>query len=398
MKRSATRAMLAALLALAGCADDGAEATNGDGGVDATPDTKAADGGADTGGPDIGAPADAVTDTTVADTAVADTTGDATEDTTQDVTLEDVPASPDAQADVADTPMAPDAAPDTTDAGPADTATPDTADATAPPDEPHPLFDYWSWIRIRETYNDGFGLSQSGVEVRINDAPYINAYTLLADEGACRYYQWESPPPCEPACEPWSEYCDIDGACKPMPSRVSAGTLAITGLAEPVQAIPDETAFYGVVPSNLPDDLFAPGATVTVTATGATVPGFSATVSGVADMELGHSPTLDMVDGQPLVVTWVPKGDGARIELVIQIGWHGKPPTDILFCEGEDADGAITVPAALVEAYPPAGGIGLFQNPSWIRRVSRATVDAGAGPLEMSVSSEQMVNPMHNPW
>jgi hypothetical protein len=231
------------------------------------------------------------------------------------------------------------------------------------------------------------------VDVLFRDAPDPAAHELIAESGPCRYYRVLALDNCDPPCEV-EQRCLPGGTCAPWPERLSAGPVTVTGLKAAVTATPDDTAWYSVVPDP-PADMFGAGAAISVAAAGDAVPAFEAHVAGVADMEPGWPGTLQMEDGKPLPIAWPVKGDGARVEVAIQIGWHGKPPTDIIWCEADEASGGVEVPAAFVGMFPPWGGIGLFQNPSWARRVSRTVVDGPHGPVEVMVASETSISFLH---
>jgi hypothetical protein len=276
--------------------------------------------------------------------------------------------------------------------GASDPGTADSPDAAPPGTLPWPELVLVGAIRMVESGTQG------GIDVHLHDRPTWPTATLLDTLGPCRFYGSLPPVDCVPPCKSGYETCGPDGKCTPMPARVSAGTITFAGLKEPYVATPGDADWYTVTPSTSPD-LFAPGATLTVKAAGAQMPAFEATVKGVADVNMPWaSLVVVMDDDAPLVLEWTPAGDGSRVEVAFQIGWHGAPPTAILWCEADDSAGSIAVPAAFVKQFPPAGGMGLFQHPSYVQRVSRTLVDVGTGQVEVSASSAKNFSISHNPW
>jgi hypothetical protein len=259
------------------------------------------------------------------------------------------------------------------------------------PSGAHPLFDISGFVRLIEREPSGGTPADSSVDVRFMSAPRMEAFNLVESTGACEYYSPVPPVNCDPPCE--GQLCNPQGECVDWPQRLSAGVVTITGLGSTVTATPDDTAWYTVTgaPSG---DLFDAGDTIGVSAPGDEIAAFDKTVHGVGDMVTSWT-NYDLVDGSANEVTWTSQGDGATVELILQTGWHGNPPTAIIWCTGPDADGAITVPRSMVERFPPAGGIGLFPHPSIIRRVDREWIEASAGHIAIEASSEHTFTVTH---
>ena len=274
--------------------------------------------------------------------------------------------------------------------GPADTPVQDTAapdtDAGGTPDV-DPFYGAGSMVQILEMVSSQG--TTGGIGAEFMDAERPSSEKLVATEGPCRYYQAAPNGFCDPGCGS-SDYCGPDNACHPWPQRVSAGKIAIDGLTMPMTLTPDPSAWYAL-DGAAPSDLFAPGAAIHVTAAGAAVPAFTADVHGVADMTLTTGDTVALHAGQTTEVAWPVAKDGARVELVLQLGWHGAPPADIIWCDVDEADGHVTIPVAFADKFPKVPEIGLFQHPSMIRRVSRAFVNGPSGPIEVRVASERGV-------
>ena len=242
----------------------------------------------------------------------------------------------------------PDATPDL-----AQDPAPDLSDAGMDPGS-GPLIPWVGRVHLEERYVPNQGPFGSHVSVMIRDLPDPIVHDLVAETGGCRYFRSRTETACSPDC-PKDQFCTLDGECRPWPRRLSAGVITLSGLKTPLTATPDDTGWYSVLPEP-PDDLFDPKAELTVSATGAEIPAFEARVRGVADMEPGWTGEVKMVDGQPIHLSWPKKGDGARVEVVFQIGWHGKPPTDIIWCEADEAAGGVEIPASFVDQFPPWSG------------------------------------------
>jgi len=269
-------------------------------------------------------------------------------------------------------------------------------DGGSQPQGPHPLFEFTGKVEMAETTNPEGGAHHSGAGVIFWDAAPGTSHTLVNEMGGCQYWLVIFPGTCEPACNP-DQYCGTDSECHPYRNRTGAGTVTITGTTTEVQAVPDESDWY-VVQGETPDDLFGPGDEITVQASGGDIPAFTRTLTGVGDMLAPWASVLTMLDGSDLYLPWTVQGDGATVELALQIGWHGAPPVAIIWCTAPDDAGAITVPQMFVEAFPPAGGIGLFQHISWVERVSREVVDGPYGPIEIKVAARRNFSLIHNAW
>jgi len=312
-----------------------------------------------------------------------------TPDTDADV-ADDVP--PDAPGDVAPEPDA-----DLPDLAPADEVGPDDTGAEAVEPAPDPVWGYAGSIHVVQTmaYGGGAVPQSSALEILLMDAPYGRNHVLEAEEGACRFYRVAEIAPCDPPCaDDWTEYCTIDGQCLPFPQRVSAGTITVSGVKGGPYPIPVGEADWYSAPAT-PASLFDAGAAITVSATGGDIPAFEAHVTGVGPLKAPIDGVLTLVDGAPQVVTWTKANDGSTVELILQIGWHGAPPTAILWCTAPDADGQVTIPQAMVEAFPTFGGMGLFQHPAYLRRVSRAVAASPGGPIEILVTSQMGFGVVH---
>ena len=222
----------------------------------------------------------------------------------------------------------------------------------------------------------------------VQDRPALPVPVATATSDECTVYVRPDPALCEPPCT--GGVCTAPGTCTPWPQHASAGTIAVTGL---VQALSFVDGAFGYVPEPEPTgNLFDAGATITVTAPGATTPAFSAQVHGVAPLDAPfQNPTL--VDGQDATITWTAAGS-ARIRVELVVGWHGAPYEAMLACETDD-DGTLVIPGSII-AQLPRSSTGLEQHPSWLSRFDRDVVMVPAGPIEI-VASSRLALPWSHP-
>ena len=210
---------------------------------------------------------------------------------------------------------------------------------------PHPLFGITGGVLMtRRTQPDGVA-GPSSIGIRLNDRPPIPHHLLMEEVGACQYWFINPlPPACDPPCEAYTQWCGEGNVCNPWPKRLSAGTVDIEGLSLPVSVTPDETGWY-TVPGGLPADLFEQGATISATFAGSPeYAAFEGQTSGVGEFALSVELPYLMEDGKDNVLTWTPTADDSVVELAIQTGWHGNPPTDIIWCTAPESDGQIVIP------------------------------------------------------
>lgn len=288
------------------------------------------------------------------------------------------------------------------DAGPSDDVeVVDDADAgpdgdVSQPDETDPVFGYAGSIRMVEQYSDGLGaVSGTYVLVTFADRPPIPHLGLAAVDGDCRVYA-STNRLCE-GCDA-GQVCDPAGICQTPPKALSAGDIGFDGLVEELTAKPSGGLYYTVTPDPPNDDLFKPGAAIDVAAAGdAGFAAFDAAVHGVGDVHVSGVGAVELVDGKPFDVEWTPSGDAdAQVEITLQLGWHGQPPTGIIFCRAPDSAGKVTITPAVIAPFPYFGGVGLFQVPSYMDRVSRHDVSGPYGPIEVVAASRAMLFVTHS--
>jgi len=281
---------------------------------------------------------------------------------------------PAADAAAPDDAAASDAAPDASTAdGGAD------PDAGTPNDPLDPLVAVDGFVRLVE------GDWGATADVRFMTAAWPTDQELVAQSGPCALYRARTPGFCDPPCDDY-DICSPSGDCLPSPERISAGAVQIAAPDWTASATPDDTLWYEVrgAPS---DDLFAPGDSIAVTAEGADVAAFAVELEGVGDARPVDGEVV-LTDGRDAVIDLEPQDDGALVELVLQTGWHGAPAEGILWCTASGQATEVTIAASLVDQFPPAGGIGLFPHPSYLRRVQRRLLDDPSGTIEVSLASE----------
>jgi len=281
------------------------------------------------------------------------------------------------------------------DLGPSDVSDVDS-DITEPDVELGLRFELAGSIQIVESYSEGFGgVTGSWVYADLHDKVSPSIYRVAAESGACQAWT-RTDALCEPACDE-SQTCSAAAVCESQAQLSDAGDLTITGLV--VSPISAEAGQFGYLFSPDPpiDGLFDAGDTITVTAAGGALPAFTTTVRGVADFGLQNEGMVELVDGKDTTLSWKPASQAGSdtVEVVLQLGWHGAPPTGVIVCRTHDSAGTLVIPAAVVAKFPLFGGIGLFQNPSWAERISRSIVTTSAGLVEVTASSRASVGVSH---
>ena len=271
----------------------------------------------------------------------------------------------------------------------------DTAEVISPPPNYHPLFDFVGTIELVETVEDDGSFTQSQPRVFLGDEVQPIKQFLVEEEGDCQFYQaLLLEPDCTPECiydvelEIY-EWCHPDGHCRNHTQRHSAGTISFAGLLVDLVATPDDTAFYTFGTEFGGENLFDANVPITLSAPGDELPPLTMELTGVADLAVSWGEALELVDGSDNVAKWVPAGNDATVELIIQTGWHGSASIATIWCSAPDAEGQISIPQHMVEMYPIAdGGVALEQHPSFVRRVKRQVWETDFGPVQVFTSSE----------
>jgi len=228
--------------------------------------------------------------------------------------------------------------------------------------------------------------------------PPVGFHTQTMASGACVLLEF-TPAFCDPFCA--DGVCIDPGVCQPWPIRVSGGRLDLAGLTEAVSIDPQDGYYYAGV---LPDELFADDAHVVATLAGADLPSMTLATEGVVALETAiPSAGIKLEPGQDHLVAWTPAG-GGRIRLTLNSAnqGHGQPYLAIIECEADDANGQLTIPAALVDGFPATTPaqicVGHDCPLSRIRRYHRGTAPIGADrAVELVVASQVSFFVEHQP-
>jgi len=206
---------------------------------------------------------------------------------------------------------------------------------------------YTTWGYFHLTVDDD-NPPETWIGGMVEDGPEPWILDEIRSEGDCTLYAWDHRPICEPECiQP--EYCGYGDQCHPMPAVISVGTVDVSGTSPAVTLQEIDNGVY-IGGEDFPD-LYTPGDTLTVTATGGSSIGpFQLTVPGVAPLD-PHCEELTMSPGQDLVCTWTPGTVAdARFRFTLyKSDQHGALPAELV-CITDDDAGTLTVPTSLVDA------------------------------------------------
>jgi len=247
-------------------------------------------------------------------------------------------------------------------------------------------------LEVGETYIDGGGWS-ARVGGTVFDGPWPTYHVAQIEQGACRYLEFVQGF-CDPPCDNF-QFCNHLDECEDYPSGLSGGTLTFTGLGDDIVIPPDEwNVGYYWGPWDLPGDIFDEGDPIGASLTGADFPAVTLEAEGVAAMDTDIADALwPMVDGQDAEITWTPGTDPEACVRVLINGAnnsHGMPLNHVIWCETEDT-GAVTIPQALVEAFPlgswPEICVGHDCPPSELVRYRRDAATVPQGIVELEVVS-----------
>jgi hypothetical protein len=218
--------------------------------------------------------------------------------------------------------------------------------------------------------------------------------------GACRLLEYQ-PAFCT-SCT--AGLCVADEVCAPYPLFTTVGTLTVTGLAAPITIEPDAYRWYSA--TGLPADLFAPDAVITAGATGGEVIGaFTLTAGGATALvtdTIGDD-QITLTPGTDFAFSWAPADVGARVRLTLNANnaGHGAPFAAMIVCEVDDAAGGLTVPAAIIDAFPRTerweACAGSDCPDSWLMRYRRAAAPAAGGEVEVVVGAVRRFWVIHHP-
>lgn len=189
---------------------------------------------------------------------------------------------------------------------------------------------------------------------------------------------------CATPCES-GQLCAGDDQCVPAPTKISAGTVALTGLEKDVTV--EANGITSDYSSNFDDPYpgFTAGAAIGLTATGDTAAGFSLSGQGVGAIA-SELETVDITSGQDVALTWDVGGasTASKLGVLLTVNAHGGTSAWIE-CSAPDT-GSFSIPAELVDELI---GLGLSGFPRIT--LSRQTLDStevGDGCVDFTVSSD----------
>lgn len=146
-------------------------------------------------------------------------------------------------------------------------------------------------------------------------------------------------PFCAEPCAP--DVCTAKDTCTPYPKPLGVGTLAVTGLGDPLELTP-KSSMQIYQPSSLAYPPCAPGEAIVVTA-----PGLELEASCITPLELTGPEPIPVMSGQSVKVAWVAEaGEATRVRIGLDVSHHGGKKGQI-DCDVADT-GAFEIPEPLV--------------------------------------------------
>lgn len=177
----------------------------------------------------------------------------------------------------------------------------------------------------------------------------------VMSEGACTLMELDPAISCTPACT-GTDVCYTDGTCAPNTVSRSVGTVQLSGLAAPVSFEPAAGDFmpYSSQPGQVPYPASAPGAPITLRASGGLYAPFTLAGSGLTPL-WPRAGALTVTRDSALTFEWnAPDSAGrARVIAYINLGSNGGlegggiPGAGNIVCNFPDT-GTGTVPMALL--------------------------------------------------
>jgi hypothetical protein len=229
-------------------------------------------------------------------------------------------------------------------------------------------------------------------------------HKVVVREGDCVLYG-ATEAACDPVCD-WDKFCDATNNCVVPPERISGGKVTVTAGSKSVSADPsnDEWMPYYYYVDPMTNVSLSPETTFSINVVGDVFPAMQMETVGPGAVQFSLNladNSIDLEDGRDNEITWDPLGDGSLVRLVLNNGWHGAPPENVVYCEVPASKGKIVIAKAIVEALPSIGGPALMGHSSFIEviRTVTAPVALGEGPdqeMEFTVSRRAGLNPTHN--
>jgi hypothetical protein len=250
-------------------------------------------------------------------------------------------------------------------------------------DDPAPqLDDTAAFVELSASvYETDEAMSVRG-ELVTADPPEV--YDVDDPVGACRYSALRGGE-CTPFCE-YPELC-IDGACVGTPALQSAGDLELASGATTRTVAFVEGAYY-LYEQNIPWEF---GDTITLTASGDEVPGFTAAAALPEPLDTIDLNELVLRAGEDLTIRWQPADPGSRIRITLGADrGHAMLRAALIECDLPDEAGEVTIGADMVTRF--------VDQDNWscgdcfsqeIKRYRRTTANAGATPVTFWVSQSE---------
>lgn len=244
--------------------------------------------------------------------------------------------------------------------------------------DPDPDFeDTAATIEVQRRTYEGGGDTSIVANLVVEDP--IWPYTVEDPVGPCRF-SLRTPQDCGFDCE---GVC-VGSVCEPLPVPQEAGDLTVT-TGSVTRTVPFGAAGYQHYEQSL---VFAPGATITVTAPGGAVAAFELAAQVPEPFALANQDELRLEVGTPLVLRWEPGDPASRVRLVLgaDLG-HARYRSALIECDVPDEDGQIAIPQELVDRFadPALWSCGDCFSQS-MRRYHRARGSAGDLDLTLWVT------------
>jgi hypothetical protein len=248
--------------------------------------------------------------------------------------------------------------------------------------DPTPQFDdRGARVEVSASVSDTTGSTY--VAGHLITAPRLWPYAVDAPVGSCRYSSISTTNDCSVSCD-YYQYC-VDGVCLTEPPVLSAGDLSATS-ASATRAIPYVDGAYYLYENT---DVFPAGTSVTVAATGAEFPAFSATTEMPAQLALIDDPNRALRAGDPLTIAWEPADPGSRVRITLGADrGHASLRAALIECDLPDEAGSVVIPEAMITRFvdPQNWSCGdCFSHE--LKRYRRARTDAGPTPVDVWLSA-----------
>src|SRR5690349_9114540 len=215
--------------------------------------------------------------------------------------------------------------------------------------------------------------------------PRLWPYDVEAPVGSCRYSALATTNDCTPLCD-FGESC-VDGTCRVAPLGHSAGDLSVAS-ASATRPVPYlDGAYYFAEDTNV----FPAGTTVTVAATGADVPAFSAMAQMPAQLELVDDPDRRLEAGYALTLAWVPADPGSRVRITLGADrGHAMLRAALIECDLPDEAGSVVIPEAMITRFvEPSNWSCGDCFPQAVVRYRKARTTAGTTPVDVWLSASR---------